>query len=158
MVTGGFITGNYSAEAGGGLYVGHYNSSDIQIGGTTFSMTGGIVASNYTENSEGGGIRISGYTQGVIRASEGSKIYITNNRTNSDYDWGGGGIFVQAQGNLNIENSLITQNHAGGFGGGVGACPTGETLLLHEVGAAVYGNTANGYPDHMSSGGNGKNF
>lgn len=157
-VTGGFITGNSSAEAGGGLYVGHYNSSDIQIGGTTFSMTGGIVASNYTENSEGGGIRISGYTQGVIRASEGSKIYITNNRTNSDYDWGGGGIFVQAQGNLNIENSLITQNHADGFGGGVGACPTGETLLLHEVGAAVYGNTANGDPDHMSSGGNGKNY
>lgn len=159
MVTGGFITGNYSAEAGGGLYVGHYNSTErLQIRGTTFSMTGGTVASNYTENSEGGGIRISGFTQGVIRASESSKIYITNNQTNSDYDWGGGGIFVQAQGNLNIENSLITQNRADGFGGGVGACPTGETLLLHEVGAAVYGNTANGYSDHMSSGGNGKNY
>lgn len=143
-VNGGFITGNSSAEAGGGLYVGHYNSGEINIGGTTFTMSGGTVASNYTENSEGGGIRISGNTQGTIRASEGNKIYITNNRTNSDYDWGGGGIFVQAQGNLNIENSLITQNSAGGYGGGVGACPTGETLLLNDMGAAVYGNSAEG--------------
>ena len=146
-MTGGFVTGNYSQEAGGGMYVGHAN-----VAGTTFSMSGGIVASNYAEKSEGGGIRISGKTNGTIQAP--GKVYITNNRTNSSYDWGGGGIFVQEFGNLNITNALITSNSAGGFGGGVGACPTGETLIVHNDGAAIYENTANGTT--MSGGGNGK--
>lgn len=149
-MTGGYITGNSSQEAGGGLYVGHFDAS-----GTGFSMTGGTVAGNVALNSEGGGIRISGGTTGVINAS-GSKVYITNNSTNSTYDWGGGGIFVQKNGTLNIYNSLITSNSAGGFGGGVGACPTGETLIVHNDGAAIYNNSASG--DHMSSGGDGKNY
>lgn len=147
-MTGGYVTGNYSQEAGGGMYVGHYN-----VGGTNFSMSGGIVAGNVAQQSEGGGIRIGGGTNGVINAS-GGKVYITNNHTNSTYDWGGGGIFVQEKGTLNIYNSLITSNSAGGFGGGVGACPTGETLIVHNDGAAIYGNTANGTT--MSGGGNGK--
>lgn len=146
-MTGGYVTGNYSQEAGGGIYVGHYN-----LGGTNFSMSGGIVAGNVAQQSEGGGIRISGYTNGTIQAS--GKVYITNNRTNSTFDWGGGGIFVQESGSLNITNALITSNSAGGFGGGVGACPTGETLIVHNDGAAIYGNTANGTT--MSGGGNGK--
>lgn len=146
-MTGGYVTGNYSQEAGGGIYVGHYN-----LGGTNFSMSGGIVAGNVAQQSEGGGIRISGYTNGTIQAS--GKVYITNNRTNSTFDWGGGGIFVQESGNLNITNALITSNSAGGFGGGVGACPTGETMVVHNDGAAIYRNTANGTT--MSGGGNGK--
>ena len=146
-MTGGYVTGNYSQEAGGGIYVGHYN-----LGGTNFSMSGGIVAGNVAQQSEGGGIRISGYTNGTIQAS--GKVYITNNRTNSTFDWGGGGIFVQEFGNLNITNALITSNSAGGFGGGVGACPTGETMVVHNDGAAIYRNTANGTT--MSGGGNGK--
>ncbi len=146
-MTGGYVTGNYSQEAGGGIYVGHYN-----LGGTNFSMSGGIVAGNVAQQSEGGGIRISGYTNGTIQAS--GKVYITNNRTNSTFDWGGGGIFVQEFGNLNITNALITSNSAGGFGGGAGACPTGETMVVHNDGAAIYRNTANGTT--MSGGGNGK--
>lgn len=147
-MSGGFVTGNYSREAGGGMYLGHASAS-----GTTFNLYGGIVASNYAKDSEGGGIRISGKTTGVINAS-GGKVYITNNKTDSNYDWGGGGIFVQAEGTLNIHNSLITSNSAGGFGGGVGACPTGETLVVHNDGAAIYRNSASG--DHMSGGGDGK--
>lgn len=146
-MTGGYVTGNYSQEAGGGMYVGHYN-----LGGTNFSMSGGIVAGNVAQQSEGGGIRISGQTNGTIQAS--GKVYITNNRTNSTFDWGGGGLFVQEKGNLNITNVLITANRAGGFGGGVGACPTGETLIVHNDGAAIYSNTADGTT--MSGGGNGK--
>lgn len=149
-MTGGYVTGNYSQESGGGIYVGHYN-----LGGTEFSMSGGIVAGNVAQQSEGGGIRVSGGTTGVINAS-GGKVYITNNCTNSTYDWGGGGIFVQEKGALNIYNSLITSNSAGGFGGGVGACPTGETLIVHKDGAAIYSNSASG--SHMSGGGNGKNY
>ena len=152
-MAGGYVTGNRSTEAGGGMYVGHYN-----VAGTAFAMTGGTVASNCATDSEGGGIRISGGTNGTIEASEasGSNVYITNNRTDSDFDWGGGGIFVQRNGHLVITSSLITNNSAGGFGGGVGACPTGKTLIVNEDGAAIYGNEASG--EHMSGGGNGKDY
>ena len=149
-MTAGYVTGNYSEEAGGGLYVGHANMS-----GTPFSMSGGTVAGNYAATSEGGGIRISGGTNGTIAGTD-KKIYITNNETNSDYDWGGGGVFVQEKGILNIQDTLITSNSAGGFGGGVGACPTGETLITHTDGAAIYSNSASG--KHMSEGGHGKNY
>ena len=116
-------------------------------------MSGGIVAGNVADTSEGGGIRVSGKTNGSIQAS--GSVYITNNTTNTTFDWGGGGIFVQAEGNLNITNALITANTAGGYGGGVAACPTGETLITHTEGAAIYGNSDSG--EHMSGGGNGKN-
>ena len=147
---GGFVTGNYSEEAGGGMYIGHYNYSNS----ATFEMTGGIVAGNVANQSEGGGIRVSGKTNGSIQASD--RVYITNNITNSNNDWGGGGIFVQEKGNLSIMNALITGNTAGGFGGGVGACPTGETLIVNQDGAAIYGNTASG--TNMSGGGNNKTY
>ena len=149
-MAGGYVTGNYSKEAGGGMYVGHANEA-----GTTFRMTGGTVARNCATDSEGGGIRISGGTRGTIKAS-GGKVYITNNCTNSTFDWGGGGIFVQKDGYLSVIDALITENTAGGFGGGVGACPTGETLIVNKDGAAIYGNGASG--EHMSEGGNGKHY
>ena len=147
---GGFVTGNYSEEAGGGMYIGHYNYSNS----ATFEMTGGIVAGNVANQSEGGGIRVSGKTNGSIQASD--RVYITNNVTNTSFDWGGGGIFVQENGNLSIVNSLITNNTAGGFGGGVGSCPTGEILIVNQDGAAIYGNEASG--TNMSGGGNNKTY
>lgn len=154
---GGYITGNYSYEAGGGLYIGRFDAEDnkTSVPDTKFEMKGGTVADNCADHSEGGGIRVSGYATGVINTT--SKSYITNNETKTTNDWGGGGIFVQTKGTLNVQNSLITNNTAQGFGGGVGACPTGQTLLLHEVGAAIYKNTANGDKNHMSGGTGGKN-
>lgn len=147
-MTGGYVTGNYSGLAGGGIYAG-FHSHNVK-----FTMSGGTIASNCAELGEGGGLRIAGGTNGVIRAT--NKVYITNNITNSNNDWGGGGIFVQEKGNLSIVNSLITNNSAGGFGGGVGACPTGETLIVNQDGAAIYGNEASG--TNMSVGGNGKDY
>ena len=147
-MTGGYVTGNYSGLAGGGIYAG-FHSHNVK-----FTMSGGTIASNCAERGEGGGLRIAGGTNGVIRAT--GKVYITNNKTNSDDDWGGGGIFVQESGNLTIMDALITNNHAEGFGGGVGACPTGKTLIVNEDGAAIYGNAAKG--EHMSDGGNGKHY
>lgn len=149
-MSGGFVTGNYSKEAGGGLYVGHADG-----GSNWLTMTGGIVAENYSDTSEGGGIRISKGTTGIISASQYSKAYITNNTNNSNYDWGGGGVFVQEGGTLQVFNALITENTAGGFGGGVGACPSGNASIAGNNGAAVYGNTDDG--TNMSKGGNGKN-
>ena len=153
-MTGGYVTGNYSSLAGGGIYAGFFAGDD----GVTFSMTGGTIASNCAKYGEGGGLRIgggnNGGTYGVIRATD--RVYITNNKTLTKDDWGGGGIFVQEGGHLSVMDALITNNKAGGFGGGVGACPTGKTLIVNEDGAAIYGNEASG--EHMSGGGNGKDY
>lgn len=147
-MTGGYVTGNYSGLAGGGIYAGFFGHN------VRFTMSGGTIAGNCAELGEGGGLRIAGGTNGVIQAT--NKVYITNNITNSNNDWGGGGIFVQEKGNLSIMNALITGNTAGGFGGGVGACPTGETLLVNQDGAAIYENRASG--TNMSGGGNNKTY
>ena len=147
-MTGGYVPGNYSGLAGGGIYAGFFGHN------VRFTMSGGTIAGNCAELGEGGGLRIAGGTNGVIQAT--NKVYITNNITNSNNDWGGGGIFVQEKGNLSIVNSLITNNSAGGFGGGVGACPTGETLIVNQDGAAIYENRASG--TNMSGGGNNKTY
>ena len=156
-MTGGFVTANYSKEAGGGIYAGFHSQPIIK-----FSMTGGTIASNESENAEGGGLRISTRTTGVIEAASASnKIYITNNKTMTGSttgrggDWGGGGVFVQTDGTLNLRAALVTKNEAGGWGGGIGACPTGQTIVTHTNGAAIYGNADHGV--NSSAGGNGKN-
>ena len=145
-MTGGYVTGNYSGLAGGGIYAGFHGHN------VEFTMSGGTIAGNVAARGEGGGLRIAGGTDGVIRADE--KVYITNNKTLTDDDWGGGGIFVQEAGNLSVINALITNNSAEGFGGGVAACPSGKTLIVNDKGAAIYGNTATA--QNMSDGGNGK--
>ena len=162
------ITANYSHEAGGGVYAGFYSKNNGK--NISFEMTGGTIAGNESDNAEGGGLRVAGGeggdnvgTTATINAGESGKIYITNNKTmtgstpNRGGDWGGGGVFIQKGGKLNIVKTLITQNDAGGWGGGIGACPTGETIVSHSNGAAIYNNTDHGYDDHMSAGGNGKN-
>ena len=153
-MTGGYVTGNFSSLAGGGIYAGYYDGP----GGVTFTMSGGTIAANCAQYGEGGGLRIgggnNGGTKGVIRTD--GTVYITNNQTLTKDDWGGGGIFVQQGGLLSVMDALITNNSAGGFGGGVGACPTGETLIVNKDGAAIYDNTAEG--KQMSAGGNGKNY
>lgn len=159
-IAGGYITGNYSAEAGGGVYAGAWNRAL-----SLFTFSGGTIASNVAQNSEGGGIRISAPTESVFNVPIGTKAYITNNKTNTDNDWGGGGVFVQGgdgggvqPASLKIYNALITNNHANGFGGGFAACPTGKTAITDTNGIAIFGNT-DGKPDgsyNRSGGSNGK--
>lgn len=163
-MTGGSVTANYSHEAGGGIYAGFYGQ------GVEFAMSSGFIAGNKSDNAEGGGLRISGGTTGVINAENASnRIYITNNKTMTGSkdgrggDWGGGGVFVQEGGTLDIFKTLITNNKAGGWGGGIGACPTGQTIVSHSKGAAIYDNADNVDqdntpldPPHYSAGGNGK--
>lgn len=157
---GGSVTANYSKEAGGGIYAGSWDKS------IEFTMTGGTIAGNKSVNGEGGGLRIAGGdnsgTMATINAGENSRIYITHNKTMTGSnegrtgDWGGGGVFIQQGGRLNIVKTLITNNEAGGWGGGVGACPTGETIVSHSNGAAIYNNKDNNGA-HCSGGGHGKN-
>ena len=127
-----YITGNYSAEAGGG----------IGYSGPQFIMTGGTVAANVAQTAEGGGIRI----QSSKQTSLISGGYITNNRTNSMHDWGGGGIFLVQGNSLQIINAVFKQNTADGFGGGVGGCSTGQIVAVDNTvgGVAIFDNYANG--------------
>ena len=128
-----------------------------------FSFSGGSIASNVAQNSEGGGIRIAAPTVGEFNVI-GKKAYITNNTTNTPNDWGGGGVFVQGGNSaegvnsacLKISNALITKNSAKGYGGGFAACPSGKTAITDANGIAIFGNTdANG--ENLSGGTNGKN-
>lgn len=157
-INGGYITGNYSAEAGGGIYAGAWNQAL-----SLFSFSGGSIASNVAQNSEGGGIRIAAPTVGEFNVI-GKKAYITKNTTNTPNDWGGGGVFVQGGNSaegvnsacLKISNALITKNSAKGYGGGFAACPSGKTAITDANGIAIFGNTdANG--ENLSGGTNGKN-
>ena len=179
-ISGGQITGNYSEEAGGGVYV-----TDIEHQGAssrkTMAITGGTIASNVSFRSEGAGIRVGQMVDAMIKGTSNSNpVYITNNHCMSRFDWGGGGIFVQGDskvasnaGRLFVYNSYISSNEAGGYGGGVAVCPTGKTLVTGTDGTAIFGNTSagneqnandyesvsntgnNGTP-HLSGGGHGK--
>ena len=182
-ISGGQITGNYSEEAGGGVYV-----TDIEHQGASsrktmawLNITGGTIASNVSFRSEGAGIRVGQMVDAMIKGTSNSNpVYITNNNCMSRFDWGGGGIFVQGDskvasnaGRLFVYNSYISSNEAGGYGGGVAVCPTGKTLVTGTDGTAIFGNTsagneqnANGYESvsntgnngtpHLSGGGHGK--
>ncbi len=180
-ISGGQITGNYSKEAGGGVYVTSMFHSDM----AWLNITGGNIASNVSYRSEGAGIRVGQKVDAMISgASKDSPVYITNNHCMSRFDWGGGGIFVQGcnetasnAGRLFVYSSYISTNTAGGYGGGVAVCPTGKTLVTNTDGTAIFGNTdaggassynnendkynpsdnsGNNSSPHLSGGGNGK--
>lgn len=152
-ISGGQITGNYSEEAGGGVYVINLNQGDM----AWLDITGGYIASNVSFRSEGAGIRVGQKVDAMIgdtpdnNGTPGSKVYITNNCCMSRFDWGGGGIFVQGDsknadnaGRLFVYNSYISSNTAGGYGGGVAVCPTGKTLVTNTEGTAIFGNSSAG--------------
>lgn len=177
-ISDGQITGNYSEEAGGGVYVTDVGrNTQSRTGMAWLNITGGIIASNVSNRSEGAGIRVGQMVDAMINGTTSKKVYISNNHCMSRYDWGGGGIFVQGNsdqgkeytaGRLFIYNSYISANTAGGYGGGVAVCPTGKTLVTNTEGTAIFGNKDagasasydendnNGTP-HLSEGGHGKN-
>ena len=171
-ISGGQITGNYSEEAGGGVYI-----TDVDRHGASsrekmawLNITGGTIAANVSNRSEGAGIRVGQMVDAMIEgASKSTPVYITNNSCMSRFDWGGGGIFVQGDsdtasnaGRLFVYNSYISSNEAGGYGGGVAVCPTGKTLVTNTYGTAIFGNTsakdqheANDYDSKTNSGNEG---
>lgn len=165
-ISGGQITGNYSEEAGGGVYV-----TNLKQGGMAWlDIKGGYIASNVSYRSEGAGIRVGQRVDAMINGTPdnndtpGSKVYITNNHCMSRFDWGGGGIFVQGcnetpsdAGRLFVYSSYISSNTAGGYGGGVAVCPTGKTLVTNTEGTAIFGNSSAGkehdgddHPGHLN--------
>ena len=131
-MSGGYITGN-QACAGGGVKSEDIDSAD------TINITGGFICSNLTTYAEGGGVSIGIYDTGVITGG-----YINHNHAECHVDWGGGGVFVANGGYLYVRNALITNNHAGGFGGGIAGCSTARMHISVNEGAAIYDNSADG--------------
>lgn len=129
QMDGGTVSNNYAKDAGGGIY---------SAGNGKFKMSGGTISGNTAQNDEGGGLRVDG-KEGEITGGK-----ILNNTTNTTFDWGGGGIFVNSGAELTIKNLLVTGNTAAGFGGGVGGCSVGNVQVFDIHGAAIYGNTAGG--------------
>ncbi|NBH72645.1 hypothetical protein D3Z51_11550 [Clostridiaceae bacterium] len=144
-MNGGYVTGNKTKAAGGGIYLHSYYAKAGTAGQFPtrvgqYIMTGGTIAGNYAETEEGGGLRIDG-KEGSIK---GRGIYITNNKTGTAQTWGGGGVFVMSSAGLNIRNALITENTAEGFGGGVAGCNHGTNRVFAIQGGAIFNNTAHG--------------
>ena len=130
-MSGGYVTGN-SASGGGGIRT-NWCSSE------TFRMTGGYVCSNTARICEGGGICINIYAKGWITGG-----YINNNITQTQEDWGGGGVFCADKATLYVRRALVVNNHADGFGGGVAGCSTGRVYICVNEGGAIFDNSADG--------------
>lgn len=128
---GGYITGN-QATNGAGIRTNWKNAVSL-------TMSGGYVCRNLALSAEGGGISVNMGGTGIFTGG-----YINNNVTNTANHWGGGGLFGATGSTLYIRNVLITENSAGGFGGGVGGCSTGRIYICVREGGAVYQNSAEG--------------
>lgn len=139
-----FISGTVednTAEAGGGIFI------DYACG---FTMTGGLIQNNTANTHEGGGIFVYGNWNGKTGGASAAYCHITGgtikkNTTETQTDWGGGGVYINTDGSLRIDSASITNNTAKGLGGGVSGCPHAK-IGIGELtnGAAVFGNTAEG--------------
>lgn len=132
------VTSNKAGGSGGGLLMA---SQDNQVK-AVLKMESGYFAGNLAVLNEGGAMCLT--TKGANK-KEGSYIYsgyITNNKTATTFDYGGGGVFVTSNGGeLYVYNPLVTKNEAAGSGGGVAACQNGIVISSH---AAIFDNTAYG--------------
>lgn len=139
----GYITGNYVGGGGGGLRTSSWS----------MFMNGGYVNSNYAETAEGGGVSVD---QPCVAYVYGG--YINNNVSNTYEHWGGGGLFCANDSTLYMRNALVTENKAGGYGGGVAGCSTGRTFICEHNGGAIFDNTAcKPGESHLSGGTSTKN-
>ncbi|MCM1136905.1 MAG: right-handed parallel beta-helix repeat-containing protein, partial [Clostridium sp.] len=135
ILEGGKISDNYAKSGGGGIYMALADlKADVQL-----HMTGGVVSNNRAELNEAGGIYVGSGKGNLISGGT-----ISDNRTDTKFDWGGGGIFVHHDAELQILNAWVNDNTAAGFGGGVAGCPSGTVKVFAVEGASIYGNHAKG--------------
>ena len=147
VMKGGTITEN-TAGAGGGIYVANNGLKNI-VRGELYIYGGSITHNSATivnrngkllgANGGGGGLWINGTA--VIDPTE-SEIRITDNESKTTVDLGGGGIYVNNEGNLQMKNAVITGNTAEGLGGGIAACVHGRVAVVTTNGAIVHSNIA----------------
>ncbi len=131
------VTSNKAGGSGGGLLMASQGNQVTAV----LKMDSGYFAGNLAITNEGGAMCLT--TKGADK--NGSYIYsgyITNNKTKTSVDYGGGGVFVTSNGGeLYVYNPLVTSNTAEGSGGGVAACQNGIVISSD---AAIFDNIANG--------------
>lgn len=125
------ITANYASDTGGGLYL----PGEFQFVMPKIAIEYVVVAGNACGTSEGGGLTVMPAAGSYLRMG-----YITNNSTATDFDYGGGGLFVPSGGTFEVRNPVVKRNKADGYGGGVAACTNGTVITSD---AAIFDNTAN---------------
>jgi len=155
-MNGGYITGNHSANGGGGVNAnGSFTLNAGQITGNTaandgggvfhrgsFNMNDGIISGN-TAPRNGGGV----FVDGALVMHNGE---ISGNTANgSAAANGGGGVFVSNWGNFTMHGGHMGDNTAAADGGGVFFPVARRTLLTISSNAVFRGNTAgNGVLDY----------
>ena len=135
-VNGGYITGNYAGSDGGGILT---VRSDL-------ILNNGFISGNCCNSKEGAGISLCATGNHTF-----VKGYITNNYQGVTEDWGGGGVFIANGSNVFCNSIVIFDNSAGGYGGGLAGCSTGNIFLSSDPdgikigeGGAIFDNTASG--------------
>ncbi|MEC4175167.1 hypothetical protein VIN30_01725 [Adlercreutzia sp. R7] len=125
------ITANYASDTGGGLYL----PGEFKFVMPKIAIEYAVIAGNACGTSEGGGLTVMPAAESYLRMG-----YITNNSTATDFDYGGGGLFVPSGGTFEVRNPVVKGNTADGYGGGVAACTNGTVITSD---AAIFDNTAN---------------
>lgn len=108
----------------------------------SFTMNGGVVSDNSTNealNSTGG---VDGVGGGIYLATNMGTFNAGVISNNTARDQGGGIYVASVPYQLQMYNTLITDNTASLLGGGIWTCPTGSVKILVNNGGALFGNTA----------------
>lgn len=140
---GGIVQSN-KAYHGAGISLGSDSSGFVEKADDDleFTMTGGTITGNNSENS-GGGLFVQENFEAEIMAGA-----ITNNISDGGL-FGGGGIYVNGgkqlngnyqNGRLTLKNVVITDN-AASSGGGIAGCPSAEVEIYLQDGGVITDNT-----------------
>ncbi len=153
-LSGGLIQNNSAEEVGGGISIGTIEASS---GNNYLIMTGGTVDGN-SSGATGGGIFIQAAYGNRVSKATITAGYITNNKmlgeAATNFLFGGGGIYVNGydfegykNGELFLENVVVTDNEAEIAGGGYAGCPISNTKIYLTDGGAIYQNRASSAKD-----------
>ncbi|TVR81865.1 MAG: hypothetical protein EA409_05900 [Saprospirales bacterium] len=101
-ITNNTIVNNISGYDGGGIYV----------RANTVSIMNNVLKYNHAEN--GGGIAIE-----IWEPESSADFIVSGNTIENNTAYTGGGMFIEANGRVSIENNQVKENEAEGSGGGI---------------------------------------
>lgn len=115
----------------------------------SFTMNGGSISGNSATH---GAIGEAGGFGGGIYASTNNLTLNGGRIENNKADEQGGGVYLGAiPYHMHLYNAVITQNTADILGGGVWACPTGDTEVYVTNGVGIFDNISSGAGDDIVS-------
>ena len=139
LYDGYFDSNRTDCGGGGAIKSGNYDYN----GRTTVDLILGGTFTNNSSHGEGGALSIGANHYALVQATDNGDIVFSGNRQTGSNDWGGGAIFVADGGTCKVVDSVIYNNSAGGYGGGIGGCSTGR-IIADAKGTALFNNSAAG--------------